>query len=486
MGSVDSHRPLILNFFGYTYMKEAPLPPASKPNEAEWDRHSSYQWTYFAEPVKERISYFLSQRLGDDNLEVGGGWYLSHPGSTVVDISAEGLKHNPADHKIQFDLDDLGTGSHLPLPDDSFDSATFVSVWQYLEHPEAVLAEMARVIRPGGEMYLVHGRGAGIEELKKGASTPEEVQAFFQQRGLDTVMEDIPTADNKTGEFRSVCVAMPGANVFGETVSVVRNKAARVAENAAIQRDPQLFSEGFIYHDLHERARALSQLRTFPITQYSLDYRERIEAFTKEYQEKTGLAPLIRADLVTAPEIGMLIPERSSPYFTISTIGEQQISDSLLSELTQKHGIELTQHIGLLGRLTMEELGVLLGSIDTVSEDTQEGRMNLRVVNTLVGILASIGTNSSVRELQEVIYQPLLAAVPDLDERIKNRETLKYKYLTSNYKQKRIITDTIQLKQQIIAGEHEIVGEGSLDVTDIMLRMEAEMTAGPKAYERWD
>src|ERR1700722_14730238 len=46
----------------------------------------------------------------------------------------------------------LGTGraEQLPFPDASFDALTFTYLLRYVEDPQATLAELARVVKPGG------------------------------------------------------------------------------------------------------------------------------------------------------------------------------------------------------------------------------------------------------------------------------------------------------------------------------------------------
>ena len=104
----------------------------STPKEIR-DGHSSYQWVYFAEEIKQRISYFLSDKLFGKNLDIGGGRYLTHPRSTVVDISPKALEYNPAKEKVEFDIDMINQGVQLPFPDKSFDHATMISVYQYIK-----------------------------------------------------------------------------------------------------------------------------------------------------------------------------------------------------------------------------------------------------------------------------------------------------------------------------------------------------------------
>ena len=44
----------------------------------------------------------------------------------------------------------LGRGEQLPFPDASFDALTFTYLLRYVDDPAATLAELARVVKPGG------------------------------------------------------------------------------------------------------------------------------------------------------------------------------------------------------------------------------------------------------------------------------------------------------------------------------------------------
>jgi demethylmenaquinone methyltransferase / 2-methoxy-6-polyprenyl-1,4-benzoquinol methylase len=49
----------------------------------------------------------------------------------------------------------LGRAEHLPFPDGAFDSVTFTYLLRYVDEPEAVLAELGRVLRAGGTLACV-------------------------------------------------------------------------------------------------------------------------------------------------------------------------------------------------------------------------------------------------------------------------------------------------------------------------------------------
>ena len=56
-----------------------------------------------------------------------------------------------------------GSAESLPFPDQSFDHLTFTYLLRYVDEPQAVLAELARVVRPGGTVAsLEFGLPEGI------------------------------------------------------------------------------------------------------------------------------------------------------------------------------------------------------------------------------------------------------------------------------------------------------------------------------------
>lgn len=67
-------------------------------------------------------------------------------------LNAEELRANPrlGRHWVQ----NLNVDQSLPLEEASLDAVLIVAGWQYLQYPEAVAAELLRVLRPGGQLIV--------------------------------------------------------------------------------------------------------------------------------------------------------------------------------------------------------------------------------------------------------------------------------------------------------------------------------------------
>src|SRR5690242_7938183 len=126
---------------------------------AAWRQRRIRQEDYQAERVAEvRAALggsFMGKRLLDLGSGMGGGLVaLRRAGLDVV-----GLDYNPAYCRIaqlrgqRYDLRlplVVGVGERLPFPANSFDGILCLDVLEHVQSPAAVLAEMRRVLRPGG------------------------------------------------------------------------------------------------------------------------------------------------------------------------------------------------------------------------------------------------------------------------------------------------------------------------------------------------
>lgn len=104
------------------------------------------------------VSCFLDVGCGSG---IGLAWaarVLPEARRVGVDVSPHALEHC-AGLGAELRLID---GSHLPLPQDAVDIAICVDVLQHVEDEGPLLAEMRRVLRPGGWLYVrTNSRGLG-------------------------------------------------------------------------------------------------------------------------------------------------------------------------------------------------------------------------------------------------------------------------------------------------------------------------------------
>ena len=152
-------------------------------------------------------------------LEIGAGSGLSvpHYPETVDELVL--LEPNPAFHRRLAEAADalpvrtsiVDADAHrLPFPDSSFDTVTASLVFCSIDDPERVLAEVHRVLRPGGRfLFHEHVRGGPVRGVVQDVLTPlqrrladgchanRDFEALLAASPLDVVTvahERMPTA----------------------------------------------------------------------------------------------------------------------------------------------------------------------------------------------------------------------------------------------------------------------------------------------------
>ena len=101
-----------------------------------------------------------------------------------------------------------GTAEGLPLPDSCADAVTAASAFHWFRPVEA-LAEVARMLRPGGQLAVVYGKRDWESELQR--REREEFLAQVQELGERQVSPlRVPVRDPDLGRGRRVG-PLPGA-----------------------------------------------------------------------------------------------------------------------------------------------------------------------------------------------------------------------------------------------------------------------------------
>ena len=148
-------------------MAADPVPVLSEEERTKLD--TSDDSLFYAEPrfvqhldasFRQRLTALYRQRIPPcaEVLDLMSSWVSHLPEEVTYQkvighgLNAQELAANPRlnRHWVQ----DLNRDQRLPLADASVDAALIVAGWQYLQQPEAVAAELLRVVRPRGQVIV--------------------------------------------------------------------------------------------------------------------------------------------------------------------------------------------------------------------------------------------------------------------------------------------------------------------------------------------
>ena len=130
---------------------------------AEWD---TMRLTYYDERVIETLADAIAVDSAQNVLDVGTGTGFVAAGIDNVELREGDLVR-------------------LPLEDDSIDAAVANMVLHHAEDPAGMLAEMTRVVRPGGRVAIADEIEHPYEWMRTEQAdvwlgfTPDQVEGFF-------------------------------------------------------------------------------------------------------------------------------------------------------------------------------------------------------------------------------------------------------------------------------------------------------------------
>jgi len=162
----------------------------------------------------------LTTRLVERGLEV----IAVDPIAEMLELLSSALPDTPAL---------LGTAEHIPLGDDSVDAVLVAQAWHWFD-PERAVAEVARVLRPGGRLGLVwnirderlgwvkdFGRIVGTEQDRETTATLPAPFTDVATREFEWTSYLTPQALIDYVASRSYCITSP-ADVRSRTLDQVR------------------------------------------------------------------------------------------------------------------------------------------------------------------------------------------------------------------------------------------------------------------------
>ncbi len=106
-----------------------------------------------------------------------------------VDLSRRMLEHGvrltrPHAGRVTFIWQDAQA---LPFQDGTFDAVTCLEMIEFTPHPQAVLAELVRVLRPGGVLLVTNRVGRDARFLPRRTFSHRAFLSILQNLGLDEV-----------------------------------------------------------------------------------------------------------------------------------------------------------------------------------------------------------------------------------------------------------------------------------------------------------
>lgn len=100
-------------------------------------------------------------------------------------------------------IDYVCDASHIPVPDDSFDVVLCTEMLEHVPEPVEVIAEFARILKPGGKIILTAPLGSGIHQEPYhyyGGYTPYWYEKFFSEKGFSRIV-----IEANAGFFKFYC-----------------------------------------------------------------------------------------------------------------------------------------------------------------------------------------------------------------------------------------------------------------------------------------
>ncbi len=154
-----------------------------------------YEYWFLGQPLNRALAIFpdplvLDVATGTGRLTDTLFTQAQYRGRLVgLDLSRKMLEQavvltKPWGDRITYLWQDAST---LPFPDATFDAVSCLEALEFMPDPDRVLAEMVRVLRPGGVLLTTNRIGSGVRWLPGRTWTTEEFEAKLSGLPLEMV-----------------------------------------------------------------------------------------------------------------------------------------------------------------------------------------------------------------------------------------------------------------------------------------------------------
>lgn len=452
--------------------------PSSDSRRQERDHHSSYKRTYFNHEIfKERISFFLESKLSGYNLDIGWGWYQHYPNSCVVDLSVVALKWNINRDRLQFDMDLLAgednqpSSYSLPFADNSFDSATMISVFQYLKNPRTLIRELQRVLKPWAKVYIIWMEGHWLSRLRTAPWNSEDIKELLWFYWIPSELEIIPFSEAKytsigyvwtrvdTKQLFSLSFTVPEHDLYATNLPEVKEDAGSQLVN--VLQSPAVASledTGFVSYKIAQVQAGLAKLGEYPVTSLGIELKEHIQSFCEELYRSRGIKLLcfnsdhpIFWDMMT----------QSQPFSIACAVLEWNVSTKLDWELGELLRQSIKQSWKFPG------ISLSLWSLSPFVKPDASAASLLGIFSyTPLNSFAVDFKEATLVRCQQVLKKTVTSGSDEKFLLAQKRKSLLFLYcrLFQAHKQSRKIEELIVLKEQILSTNLPVVGSSRIEI----------------------
>lgn len=124
----------------------------------DWNRYNKHAEGHYEEEIHFAIKNYFHDRINGKNLDLACGDFPHIPKAIGLDISDVALHrmHGAKGYNglIQFNLNNLESGTALPFKSNTFDSSTMICGWNYIS-TGGLFKELRRVLKKRSHFYIV-------------------------------------------------------------------------------------------------------------------------------------------------------------------------------------------------------------------------------------------------------------------------------------------------------------------------------------------